>query len=231
VKDWVFVGANFTEALKQASQTLGIPPGDVSYIVLEPDEYSTARHEASPVRIAVLAEAVASAAEKAETLPCPEHDPRATPEQLIQQALTVFQEASRIPLKASIESIERGIVVAIDCHDASFLWGDHGEVFDALSLLVDRFLRRSGFQGTVRLTNPGVNEKRATQIETLAREAARRVLQDGIPQVLSDLNSFERRIVHLALMETPGIRTRSEGERGRRRLVIELASDTKTADN
>jgi spoIIIJ-associated protein len=53
-----------------------------------------------------------------------------------------------------------------------------------------------------------------------ALELAAAVLEDGQPRLLGPLNSYERRIVHVALAEDPRVRTFSVGEGSDRRVTI-----------
>jgi spoIIIJ-associated protein len=61
-----------------------------------------------------------------------------------------------------------------------------------------------------------------------ARMAAERVLTSRQPFRMNPMSSRERRIVHLALKEMPGVRTESAGV-GEHRQVIILPVDDKSA--
>ncbi len=67
------------------------------------------------------------------------------------------------------------------------------------------------------------NEYRATrgaELEILAREAAEKVKHSGNLLPLEPMPASERRVIHLALAQEPGVSTESEGAGGQRRVVI-----------
>jgi spoIIIJ-associated protein len=64
---------------------------------------------------------------------------------------------------------------------------------------------------------------RALRLEELrlsANVAAEKVRKSGIPYEFAPMSSRERRIVHLALRDYEDLRTESQGEGGRRCLVV-----------
>ncbi len=67
------------------------------------------------------------------------------------------------------------------------------------------------------------NDYRATreaELEELARDAAERVKVSGDLLPMDPMPASERRVVHLALAQEPGVRTESEGAGIQRRVVI-----------
>ena len=58
-------------------------------------------------------------------------------------------------------------------------------------------------------------------MKRLARKVASIVVERGEPEVIRrELNSFDRRIVHLEIAEIPGVASRSVGEGHDRRIEI-----------
>jgi spoIIIJ-associated protein len=218
VKDWIFTGASVEEALTSASQTLGMPSVEIAHIILEAGRPSSPGHAAVAAKIAVLAENirgdVAVIGERTGA-------PRALePERLVRNALDALEKASGVEVKAELATNAQGMEISIECDDEEFLWGERGEVFDAINLLLGRALRSSGYRGNVRIAHQGVSRRRRSLIETLARDTAARAHDEGLPQVLTGLNSFERRIVHLTLQDRPDVWTKSEGVGDERRLIV-----------
>ncbi len=67
------------------------------------------------------------------------------------------------------------------------------------------------------------NEYRATreaELEILARETAEKVKHSGNLLPLEPMPASERRVIHLALAQDPGVSTESEGAGAQRRVVI-----------
>lgn len=77
------------------------------------------------------------------------------------------------------------------------------------------------------------HEFRALRIEELrmsAAAAAEKVRRTGVPFKFNPMTSRERRIVHLAMNDEPGVRSESAGEGPHRQVVIYPAGMPPTAD-
>lgn len=118
-----------------------------------------------------------------------------------------------------------GILVGIESPEAGFLIGRNGDNLRALQQLIWLAAIKQ-VAGPVRLTvdvNNYQREALAGLIEA-ARSLARQVAEQKIPRSLPPMNAYERRAVHTALAEMPGIKTESEGERESRRIIIKPAN-------
>lgn len=69
-------------------------------------------------------------------------------------------------------------------------------------------------------------ESREFTLQDMARNAADRALLTGQAVVMPYLESFERRLIHMALANEPSVETISQGEGKDRRLVVRPRSDT-----
>ncbi|CAN1554004.1 Jag Predicted RNA-binding protein [Fimbriimonadaceae bacterium] len=129
---------------------------------------------------------------------------------------------SGLTIEAQISSLQgRYVNLSLDGKDSSYLVGKHGEVLNSLQYLVNIIGGRK-FQRGVRATVE-CNDWRRRREEKLTKQAAEiaaQVLERGEEAVLDALPAFERRIVHKALQDIPGITTYSEGEEPNRRVVI-----------
>jgi spoIIIJ-associated protein len=76
----------------------------------------------------------------------------------------------------------------------------------------------------------GFQEKRDKALGDDARQLADAVRGDGVPRTTEPLNAYERRIVHIALSETPDVTTHSVGEGPARRVTVTLAEENTLAD-
>ena len=69
---------------------------------------------------------------------------------------------------------------------------------------------------------------RREELKVAADVAAERVRKSGSPYEFAPMNSRERRLVHLALRDSPDLKTESTGE-GSRRAVVVMPKDYKAA--
>jgi spoIIIJ-associated protein len=101
------------------------------------------------------------------------------------------------------------------------LIGRHGQTLDAIEYLLNRVVGRGG-PGSPRiaLDVEGYRERRHESVEQAAKRAADKARQTRRPVVLPPMSPRDRRDVHVALADEPGVTTRSEGEGGGRRVVV-----------
>jgi spoIIIJ-associated protein len=100
-------------------------------------------------------------------------------------------------------------------------FGRHGYSLDALQYLSNLIIsKRIGPDVRVILDAAGYRERRATSLIELAREFAEQVKDRQEECELDPLPAHERRLIHNALSDDPGIRTYSEGDDPDRRVII-----------
>src|SRR5438128_874096 len=80
--------------------------------------------------------------------------------------------------------------------------------------------RRVGRTVHVPLDIEGYRRRREEQLREIARRVAARVRTSGQAVTLEPMLAYERRIVHLAVQDTPGVKTESVGIDPNRRVVI-----------
>jgi spoIIIJ-associated protein len=113
------------------------------------------------------------------------------------------------------------VVVVFDGPDQSVLLERGAEVLLALEYLAVRSLRLDPpFFDRIRFDSGDYRAMRITELIMSARVAAERVSETKQPFRLNPMAARERRIVHLALKDLPGIRTSSEGIGEERQVVI-----------
>jgi len=120
-----------------------------------------------------------------------------------------------------------GLVGVIEGEDVGRLIGREGQVIDAVQYLALQIVSRAegGARRRVMVDAGGYRARRAEQLERLAERAAQEVLRDGDEIELDPMTPHDRRIVHLALQDYPGVVTRSEGEEPQRRIIVEPAEE------
>jgi spoIIIJ-associated protein len=119
---------------------------------------------------------------------------------------------------------EAEVYADLDGHDREILLARGGELLQALEHLAYRALRLDpAFHEKVLLDCGDYRALRFEELRMTARVAAERVLSTRRPFTLNPMSSRERRVVHLALTEMPGVRTESIGAGEDRQVVIQPA--------
>ena len=122
------------------------------------------------------------------------------------------------------EEGEAEVFADIDGRDKEILVARGGEVLKALEHLAFRALGlEPAYHEKIHLDCGGFRALRFEELRMTARVAAERVLASKQPFQLNAMSSRERRIVHLALKDMPGVRTESVGTGEERHVVIHPA--------
>ena len=124
--------------------------------------------------------------------------------------------------KVTVTEDDETVRVTASAPDVGMIIGREGRTIDALQHVVSSIAyRRQGPGGkTVEVDAGGYRERRRSRLEATAREAAERAVRDGAPVRLEPMSAPERRVVHLALQETVGVETQSEGDDPERYVVV-----------
>jgi spoIIIJ-associated protein len=115
--------------------------------------------------------------------------------------------------------------VTVEGEGTAAMVGRGGETIDALQYLVAQIASRAegGERRRVALDADGYRARRAAALEDLAGRAAREAVEYGEEIELDVMTPHDRRIVHMALKDRTDVVTRSEGDEGRRRIIVEPA--------
>lgn len=126
-------------------------------------------------------------------------------------------EATAMLVNQDRESVD----LALDGPDAPMLIGKQGATLNALQYLVGLMLSRETHERMrVSVDAENYRVRRAETLISMAKDLAAQVREHNQEAVMDPLNAAERRIVHTALVDEPGISTYSEGEEPDRRVVI-----------
>lgn len=153
------------------------------------------------------------------------------------EALRKFLEdlvrSSRFELKVAVKAVdgvgsddpnEPEIFADLDGRDKEILLERGGEVLKAIEHLAFRALRlEPAHHEKIHLDSGGYRALRFEELRMTARVAAERVQLSRQPFRLNPMSSRERRIVHLAIKDMPGVRTESIGMGENRQVVIHPA--------
>lgn len=102
------------------------------------------------------------------------------------------------------------------------LIGREGKTLEALNLVFNNIINAGNRSNRKYYTidAEGYRARRADQLKTLALATLERVVREGKAVKLEPMLPSERKIVHLALADSPFVRTESEGVEPERRLVV-----------
>jgi spoIIIJ-associated protein len=102
------------------------------------------------------------------------------------------------------------------------LIGRHGNTLEALNLVFNNIFN-AGVRNNRRyytIDAEGYRAARADHLKNLALATLERCVREHKPQKLEPMLPSERKIIHLALADSPLVSTESEGEEPERRVVI-----------
>ena len=128
--------------------------------------------------------------------------PKATLEQLLQL----------LGFSATVEEhiLEEGLLLEVKTEDTGRLIGRQGQTLGDLQYLTNRLLfRQDPTSPKVTVDVGGYRAQAREALVKKAREAAEKVRRWGDVVELEPLNAFDRRIIHTALKDDPGIETHS----------------------
>ena len=118
------------------------------------------------------------------------------------------------------------VLVSIDGPDAERLAAEDGKLLDSLQYLLSKMTSRLLTDNVrVLLDAAGFRAGRDQDLRDRAIAKAHEALDAGKKLRLDPLNPYERRVVHLALKEIPGIRTYSIGRGYLKRVTVEPLRD------
>ena len=113
------------------------------------------------------------------------------------------------------------ILVEFAGPDSSLLLERGGELLRSFELLASEALRLQGNEHEkIWFDCKNFRALRIDELQMAARVAAEQVRRTSEPYRFGPMSSRERRIVHLALREETDLRTESDGEGGRRSVVV-----------
>lgn len=133
-------------------------------------------------------------------------------------------------LKATVEVANTGETARLNVKgdDLGALIGRRGEKLASLQHIVNLIVgRREGQHHRIAIDVENYRGRREEQLRDVAERAAKRVVQSGKIIQLEAMPAVERRIVHMALVENPKVRTQSVGVEPNRRIVILPATQVK----
>jgi spoIIIJ-associated protein len=133
-----------------------------------------------------------------------------------------------LDLSLEVDAIERnpmGLRVKLEGEDVERLLEEKAEGLEMLQYLANRILHRDGrVDDRVSFDAGGYRAEREQELLDQARQLCEEVRQTGEERKMPPMGAYERRLVHLTLMEEAGIRSYSTGTGAKRRLHVAPAN-------
>ena len=127
--------------------------------------------------------------------------------------LNRFNEALGVSSPVDVEEGPDGPRLNLTGDDAEILARHRGEPLKALQHVVDMaFGRDLPDDKRVFIDALGYRKGKDLQLRQMAKYLAAKAKETGVDQQLGPLNPYERRLVHMAAAEVPGVYTESIGD-------------------
>ena len=116
---------------------------------------------------------------------------------------------------------ENELIFDITGDDLSILIGKHGTTLDAIQYLVTTSVyKKIDSHYPIVIDINGYKEKRFEKIESIAQNAAQKVIKSNKKVKLKPMSPYERRIVHMHLSDNQDVETISQGQGTSRYVVL-----------
>lgn len=126
--------------------------------------------------------------------------------------------------ETAIERVEESTVeVRLTGGDLGLLIGPKGQTLHLIQELARTAVQRRGGgiqEGRIRIDIAGYRQRRREALERFTQQVAADVIASGKQKVLEPMNPADRKVVHDTANTIDGVRTVSEGEEPRRRVVL-----------
>lgn len=112
---------------------------------------------------------------------------------------------------------EGAVLVDLTGEDRDLVVQNRAEVLEVFQYLLNRIF---GGPSRIVVDCDGYRARKEAELREIALRVSERVRRTGEEEELGLMNPYERRIVHLAVAETEGVTTESEGNGLMKRVVI-----------
>jgi len=141
-----------------------------------------------------------------------------------EEAAKVLREIlEKMSIDAEVSAFDDGEKIILDAHgeESGLVIGKKGATLDALQYLVSRIVFSAPSSSMPIIVDAeGYRGRREDTLIDMAKKLAEKAVKWGRPVPVEPMSPHDRKIVHNALSEYPGVRTESEGEGSTRRVVI-----------
>ena len=126
-----------------------------------------------------------------------------------------------IEATVAVNRIQNRVILNVVGDNSGLLIGKKGVTLDALQFLVNKIINREQEDKfRVIVDSESYRERRHQSLVDLANRMAEKAQRNHRPVTISQLSAHDRRVVHLALQEHTGLKTRSRGDGPLKNIVI-----------
>lgn len=152
-------------------------------------------------------------------------EPSADDERRLAEEATVVLERllDLMGVSATVEPAAEGVPVTLNVSgdDLGILIGRRGQTLACLQHVVRLIVsHETGGWAPIVIDVEGYKQRRYQSLQALAYRIAEQVKSRRTPFTLEPMPAYERRIIHLALVDHPDVTTQSVGEGEERKVVI-----------
>lgn len=160
-------------------------------------------------------------------LPKEESDIAGAAADTLEKLLTLMGVAGSVasqiqPAVGEGQETTASVVLNIEGNDLGILIGRRGHTLDCFQYIVRLIVgHQTQTWLPIVIDVEGYKQRRYQRLQTLARNVAQQVEATGEPFTLEPMPAYERRIIHLTLVDHPDVTTESVGQGEARRVVIQ----------
>ena len=158
----------------------------------------------------------------------PTDDPEGPVAERARELLERIVEGIGVRCRIDLHEEEDVLVATCSGGNLGLLIGKHGQTIDAVQYLVNAAVSRAfpDERKQIVVDASGYRARREATLASIAQRSAERAVQLGSRVELEPMTAVERKVVHLALREHPGVETTSEGTEPNRFVVVVPAGST-----
>jgi spoIIIJ-associated protein len=155
-------------------------------------------------------------------------DPEGPVAERARELLERIVEGIGVRCRIELHDEEEALVATCSGGNLGLLIGKHGQTIDAVQYLVNAAVSRAfpDERKQIVVDASGYRARREATLASIAQRSAERAVQLGSRVELEPMTAVERKVVHLALRDHPGVETTSEGTEPNRFVVVAPAGST-----
>ena len=135
-------------------------------------------------------------------------------------------DAMKTTYDLDISEDEENIKINLAGEELGYLIGKRGRTLEATEMLLSIIVnRKSLIRKRISLDINSYRDKRREYLKDMAMRLATRAIERDEETILEPMSPRDRRIVHMALQDFPGVETTSIGEDPERKIVIKPVSE------